>query len=203
MVLYCCCSSRFPEYFYDFNIFQISFIHTLHFYLRISQFQWWPFSSPYDCTNPFILTQCCSNVSISRTKSITLINSHDLEHCVVWVVFTTIWKKDTIYRVEVVSDLNYDLCSCVRIAVNKILTEYGHLVKWHCDLGEGNQMTMCHHHPITSWKCVQWHYDCLFWESQTPEHHHNPTKYFTWFSDTTIGFYGSFKLRSIVINRAI
>ena len=31
-------------------------------------------------------------------------------------------KKDIIFQVEVVSDLSYDLCSCVDISANKILT---------------------------------------------------------------------------------
>ena len=36
-------------------------------------------------------------------------------------------NKDTIFWVEVVSDLDYDFCSCVHISVNQILTKYGRL----------------------------------------------------------------------------
>ena len=38
-------------------------------------------------------------------------------------------NKDNILRVEVVSDLAYKLCYCVKIAVNQIPTESGHLVQ--------------------------------------------------------------------------
>ena len=42
-------------------------------------------------------------------------------------------NKYTIFRVEGVSDPAYELFSCVGIAVNHILTTYGHLVHLHCD----------------------------------------------------------------------
>ena len=38
-------------------------------------------------------------------------------------------NKDTIFQVEVLSDLAYELCSCVEILVNEILTKYGNLVQ--------------------------------------------------------------------------
>ena len=38
-------------------------------------------------------------------------------------------NKDTLFRVEVVSDLTYDLYSCVDIVVNRILKKYGRLVQ--------------------------------------------------------------------------
>ena len=40
--------------------------------------------------------------------------------------------RDSIFRVEALSDLTYEFFSCVDIAVNHILTKYEHLVKWHC-----------------------------------------------------------------------
>ena len=40
-------------------------------------------------------------------------------------------NKDTIFRVEVVSDLVYALFYCLYIVVVKILTKYGNLVHWH------------------------------------------------------------------------
>ena len=46
-------------------------------------------------------------------------------------------NKDTIFLVEVVSDLNYELCSCVDIEENQILTKYVHLVKWNCPFFRG------------------------------------------------------------------
>ena len=42
-------------------------------------------------------------------------------------------KKDTLFLVEVVSDLAYKFCSCVDIEVNQILKKSGHLVHQHCD----------------------------------------------------------------------
>ena len=41
----------------------------------------------------------------------------------------TFENKDTLLQVEVVSRLVYDLCTCVDIAVNQILTKSGHLVQ--------------------------------------------------------------------------
>ena len=52
-------------------------------------------------------------------------------------------NKDTIFRVEVVSDLAYELYSCVDISVNQILTKYGHLVQWHRDLFLGSFKGLC------------------------------------------------------------
>ena len=72
---------------------------------------------------------CCSHYSISIIKSITLVNSCDLEHCVAWAVFRPFENKDTIFRLEVVSHLTYDFCSCFDIAVNHIPTKSGHLVQ--------------------------------------------------------------------------
>ena len=46
-------------------------------------------------------------------------------------------NKYTIFWLEVLSDLDYEFCSCVEIPGNKILTKYGHLVQWHRDLGRG------------------------------------------------------------------
>ena len=40
-----------------------------------------------DSNELFIMTHCCSNDSISRIKSITSINVHDLERCSVWSDF--------------------------------------------------------------------------------------------------------------------
>ena len=38
-------------------------------------------------------------------------------------------NKDTLLWAEVVYDLAYEFCYCVGIAVNPILTKYGHLVQ--------------------------------------------------------------------------
>ena len=38
-------------------------------------------------------------------------------------------NKYTIFRVEVVSDLAYEFCSCVGIVLKNILTKYGNLVQ--------------------------------------------------------------------------
>ena len=42
-------------------------------------------------------------------------------------------NKDTILRVEGVSDLAYEFCYCVYIALNRILKKPVHLVQLHCD----------------------------------------------------------------------
>ena len=81
-------------------------------------------------------------------------------------------NKDTIFRVEVVSDLAYDFCYCVEISVNQILTKYGHLVQWHLDfiLGGFQRTVHCHH----------------------------PKKQGTWCSDNTMVYFGSLKRPSII-----
>ena len=38
-------------------------------------------------------------------------------------------NRDTIFWVEVVYDLAYELCSCVEISLNYIIIKYGHLVQ--------------------------------------------------------------------------
>ena len=93
---------------------------------------------------------------------------------------------------EIVSDLDYDFCSCVDISVNQILKN---LVTWCSDtvivLGGRVKMTMNCRQPHKSGQLVQWHCDCLFWESQMTEHNQNPTKYIgPWCSDTSIIFLG-------------
>ena len=45
----------------------------------------------------------------------------------------TIHLKNSILWVKGVYDLAYELCYCVDMVVNHILTESGHLVQWHCD----------------------------------------------------------------------
>ena len=42
-------------------------------------------------------------------------------------------NKDTLFRMEVVSDLTHEFCYCFDIAINQIRTKYGHLLQWHCD----------------------------------------------------------------------
>ena len=69
----------------------------------------------YDCNKPLRMKHFCSNYLISRIKKITLVNARDLEKCAAWAVFPSIQKKGTILRVEVVSDLAYEFCSCVDI----------------------------------------------------------------------------------------
>ena len=86
-------------------------------------------------------------------------------------------NKYTIFWVEVVSDLNYEFCYCVDIAVNQILTKYGHLVQWNCDCFGEAFKDCASPSPNKIWSLVAVPCDCLFWESQTNEHHQNPTKY--------------------------
>ena len=88
------------------------------------------------------------------------------------------FEKNTIFRVELVSGLTYEFCSCIDIAVNQILTKSAHLVQWHYDFFRGGgQSTVRNHHPIKYGHFLQWHCDFLFWESLTTEHHHKPAKY--------------------------
>ena len=42
-------------------------------------------------------------------------------------------NKDTLFWVEVFSDLAYEFCCCAEISVNRILPQSGHLVQWHRD----------------------------------------------------------------------
>ena len=82
---------------------------------------------------PFIMTHFCPKFRIPRIKSITLVNARDSEHYLAWAVFQSIWKQGYFFRVEVVSDLTYEFCSCDDISVNHILTKSGHLEQWQYD----------------------------------------------------------------------
>ena len=46
-----------------------------------------------------------------------------------WRFYRPFKNNDTTFRVEVVYDLAYEVCYCVYIAVNHILTKYVHLVQ--------------------------------------------------------------------------
>ena len=82
-------------------------------------------------------------------------------------------NKTAIFRVEGVSYLAFELCDCVEISVNQILTNYGHLVQLHCDLGGGGvQRTVRHHNPTSYGPLVQWHCTCFFGEFKITKHFH-------------------------------
>ena len=44
------------------------------------------------CNNPLIITHLCSNESISRILSITLVDTRDLVNCAVWAILPYFWK---------------------------------------------------------------------------------------------------------------
>ena len=131
--------------------------------------------SHYDYNNLVIMAYCCSNDSIWRIKSITLFNAHDSEHCSSWENFPSTWKQRYYFRVEVVSNLSNELCSCVYISVNQKLTKYGHL--------------------------VQWHRNFVFGEFQSTVHCHHPKNMGTFCSDNTIVYSRSLKQLSIIITQ--
>ena len=124
---------HFPEDVYSFLMFSrylCSYIAQLLNDWSITMVNICCFSRS-DYKNPLIITHFCSNYLISIIKSITLVNECDLENCAAWDFSHPFDNKDTIFRVEVVSDLAYEFCSCVDISVNYILTKYGHLVQWY------------------------------------------------------------------------
>ena len=132
------------------------------------------FSFSY-CCGPLVMTQFCSIDSILRIKSITLVDASDLEHCIAWVSFSSIWKERYYFRVEVVSDLSYENCYFFYIAMNQILLKSGDLVQWHCD---------------------------SFWgEFQRTVHSHHQKNHGTCCSDIVIVYYGSLKLLIIIITQ--
>ena len=144
------------------------------------------------------MTPCCSNDSISRTKSVTLVNACDLEQCAAWSVLPSIWKQRyyfmgggsfwpglwVLFLCRHQQNLG-TLCSDTLIVVFRSFKEMcivitqktRHLSKWHCDI--------------------------LLWGSQSTEHHHNPTKYGPLLQVHSNCFSGSFKRLSIVFNRNI
>ena len=117
----------------------------------------------------------------------------------------TFESKYTIFWVELVYGMAYEIFYCVGIAVNKVPKISGKLLQWHCNCLLGEFQTTGHgHHPtkygrLVQWHCdfffwgyqitghschqkqyvhlLQWHCNCLFWEFQTTEHCHNPKKY--------------------------
>ena len=46
-----------------------------------------------DWNKPLIMAHFCSNDSISRTESITVVNAHDLAHSDSWAIFPSVWNQ--------------------------------------------------------------------------------------------------------------
>ena len=93
--LSCCWSSYFPSNLYNFMVFSIHMCS----YKALLLNNW---STPiitmcyffhYDCNNPLRMTHWCSNESMSRILSISLVNTRDLAHCAVWALLPYVWKQ--------------------------------------------------------------------------------------------------------------
>ena len=127
MALYCCWLSYFPEDLDNFLIFS----RRLCSYIELLLNDWSTPMVTICCfshsgwKNPLIITHLCAKKCISIIKSIYLVNGSDLEHYASWAVFPSIWKQIYYFQVKGSSDLAYEFCSCVDIAVNIMLTKYG------------------------------------------------------------------------------
>ena len=129
-------------------------------------------------------------------------------------------NKDTIFQVEVVSDLAYELCCCVVIEVNHIPTRYVHLVQLHCDFFLGEFKTTVECQRLVHWHCRfysksikrlgivfnqqnvgTWCSDTavFIWGFQTTEYCQNPKKYGS-LVQWHCYFFGVFKQLGIVTN---
>ena len=100
--------------------------------------------------------------------------------------FPSIWKKYTLFLVEVVSELAYELCSWVYILLNNILTNMGtwcidtviFLVLEVCEMSSPKTIRVlgavtllffilwasndwASSKPNKIWALVQWHWDCF------------------------------------------
>ena len=114
------------------------FIHFTVTYGSVDS-KWWLYVSSVVMTaKTIIIKHCFSNEWISMNKSTNLFNECDLAHCEAWSLYHPFENKDTLFRVEVVFDLSYELCYCVDISVNNIPTKPGHLVQWHYDYFSGS-----------------------------------------------------------------
>ena len=110
-------------------------------------------------------------------------------------------NKDNMLRVEVVSDLAYDFCSCVDISVNQTLTKSGHLMKWHRDYFLGSFRALWNvttqNSPETCFSDTVIVYSWSLKRSIIMKTQQNMVP---WCSNTRIIFSGSFKRLIIVIN---
>ena len=82
-----------------------------------------------DWNNPLIMKHLWSNEWVFIIESINLGNAHDLEHYSAREILLSILKY-VFFRVEVFSDIFYELFSCVEISVNQIPTKYVQLMQW-------------------------------------------------------------------------
>ena len=92
--LNCCWLSHLPDCLYNFLMFSrhlCSYIALLLKDWSISMVCTWSFSY-VDCNIPLSSTHCCSNVSIERMESITLVIILDLIHLAAWSVLPLFWK---------------------------------------------------------------------------------------------------------------
>ena len=93
--LYCYWSSYLPGDLYNLLIFSIQICS----YIALLLNDWYiPIVaiccfSRSDCNNPLRMTHCCSNYSISRVKSINLVNDFYLAQWYAWDDLPSIWKQ--------------------------------------------------------------------------------------------------------------
>ena len=95
IALYCCWSSHFPVVLYSFLMFSrhLCLYITLLLNDCSTPMVTICYFSHSDCNNPLIMTHCCSNDSISRIESITLVNAHDVIYYAARALFPSIWKQ--------------------------------------------------------------------------------------------------------------
>ena len=120
------------------------------------------------------MTHCCKNGSISRIKSIILVNERDLEHCAAWAVLPSIWKQRYYFMGggSFWSGL-WVLFLC-----------------WHCSESDPNKIWALG--TVTLW---------FFWDFQRTIHLHHPKNLGTWCSCTVIVYSGGLKWLSIIITQ--
>ena len=163
------------------------------------------FFSQSDCNNPLRMTHFCSNDSISRIKSITLVNACDLEHCVSWAVLPSIWKQ----RYYFTGGGSFwpglwvlFLCwYCSESDPNKILgnwcgdtviVSFGSFKGLFIVITQKTKVAWCSDTGIVFPGSLKRLSIIITQQNMGP-----------WFSDTVIFLYGIFKQLSIIINRNI
>ena len=100
----------------------------------------------YDCNTLLRMTHYCSNYSIERIVSITLVNALDWTQCAAWTVFLSVWEQ--IYSFPWGGSL-----WCVILVV---------LFFWNCSVSDPNF--------LFAW-CIG-HCDCIFWVLQNTVSYH-------------------------------
>ena len=103
--LTCCWSSHSPAYLYNFLMFSRYLCSYIELFLKD---RWIPivckwYFSRSDFNIPLSTTHCCSNVSIERTESITLVIVLDLIHLAAWSDLPSFKNTYIIYQPEVIS----------------------------------------------------------------------------------------------------